>query len=104
MNHLVLKAVHLPAARRELLAESRLFFDTWLAALPSPERPLMERHVAALLPCLMLARVDGKSPVEYLNAADQATVRNVSSPLIAEPRASVAALLGDVASALGAAA
>jgi hypothetical protein len=34
---------------------------------------------------LLLARVDGKSPVEYLSAADQKLVREVAIPLIAMP-------------------
>jgi 5-methylthioribose kinase len=104
MNHLVLKAIHLPAQRRELLAEARLFFDTWLAALPAAQRQRLEHHVAALLPCLMLARVDGKSPVEYLNGAGQGSVRTISVPLIANPRTSVAVVIDAVASRLGASA
>ncbi|HVZ14809.1 MAG TPA: aminoglycoside phosphotransferase family protein [Bauldia sp.] len=102
MNHLVLKAIHLPVVRAELLDEARLFFDTWLAALPPAERQEMEHHVAALLPCLMLARVDGKSPVEYLTAPEQITVRAVSVPLIANPRSSVAVVVDAIANHLGA--
>ena len=49
-----------------------------------PEKSLEDR-AAALLPALLLARVDGKSPVEYLGAADQAHVRQVARPLVASP-------------------
>ena len=100
INHLVLKSIHLPPVRRELLAEAQMFFDTWLAALPLAQRPLLEEHVAALLPCLMLARVDGKSPVEYLTAAEQETVRAASMPLIANPRRSVAVVIDAIAANL----
>jgi aminoglycoside phosphotransferase (APT) family kinase protein len=104
MNHLVLKAIHLPAQRRALLAEARLFFDAWLAVLPVTARQTMERHVAALLPCLMLARADGKSPVEYLDATEQERVRTISMPLIADPLTSAAGVIDRVASQLGASA
>jgi hypothetical protein len=42
----------------------------------------LEARAAALLPALLLARVDGKSPVEYLNSADQDRVRGVARSLI----------------------
>jgi len=41
--------------------------------------------VCRLLPALMLARVDGKSPVEYLSAPEQVTVRSIALPLIKSP-------------------
>ena len=51
----------------------------------------LEARVAGLLPALMLARVDGKSPVEYLGEAERQRVREMSIPLIAEPEPSLAA-------------
>jgi hypothetical protein len=46
----------------------------------------LEARVAALLPALMLARVDGKSPVEYLTGETQKNlVRKAAAPLVAEP-------------------
>jgi hypothetical protein len=46
----------------------------------------LERRAAALLPALFLARIDGKSPVEYVfDEADRALVRTVARELIAEP-------------------
>ena len=35
----------------------------------------VESHTARLLPMLMLARIDGKSPVEYLDSHRQALIR-----------------------------
>ena len=57
----------------------------------------VQARTAALLPALMLARVDGKSPVEYLqgNPAAQEKVRATALPMIEQPPAS----LGAVASA-----
>ena len=40
--------------------------------------PELEYRIASLLPGLMLARVDGKSPVEYLAAERGAIVRTLA--------------------------
>jgi hypothetical protein len=46
----------------------------------------LEARAAALLPALFLARVDGKSPVEYLTReSERAAVRRAAAPLIADP-------------------
>ena len=43
----------------------------------------LEARTAALLPGLLLARVDGKSPVEYLQTeAHRESVRSVAFPLL----------------------
>lgn len=85
LNHLVLKSIHLPMLQPMLLGQAEAFAVTWLSHLPAALRPEMEAHVAALLPCLMLARVDGKSPVEYLTPNAQKRVRDLSLPLISQP-------------------
>ena len=46
----------------------------------------IEARAAHLLPGLFLARIDGKSPVEYLTeAADKERVRRVARSLLAAP-------------------
>ena len=53
----------------------------------------LDARTAALLPGLMLARVDGKSPVEYLTtAADQEAVRAFARPLLVEPAGTLGAI------------
>jgi hypothetical protein len=97
LNHLVLKAVHLPAAKPALLTAAQAFAQTWLAHFPQDLRPGLDGRVAALLPCLMLARVDGKSPVEYLSEEERQMVRDQSMPLIRRPLIAVRAVLGSLA-------
>jgi len=46
------------------------------------------------VPALALARVDGTSPVEYLDEGRQALVRSVARELLREPVATVAGVLG----------
>ncbi len=101
LNHLALKALHLPRSRTQLLGDiGRL----WAACRPHMRREEaagLESRVAALIPALMLARVDGKSPVEYLQEGEQAAVRRIASPLIAAPPPTLAALAGTLAQEFG---
>ncbi len=93
LNHLVLKSIHLPALRDRLLDQATAFAATWLGHFPAGLRAGTEARVAALLPCLMLARVDGKSPVEYLSEADRQLVRDRAIPHIRRPPPTIAQLL-----------
>lgn len=85
LNHLALKSVHMPALREELLDEAKAFAAEWLSHFPAGLRAGLDERTAALLPCLMLARVDGKSPVEYLSEENRQRVRDIAMPLIARP-------------------
>lgn len=72
LNHFFLKALwHAP---REVGLRSMIdkFWSEYQVEEPSLE---IELHTSRLLLMLMLARVDGKSPVEYLNATRQQIVR-----------------------------
>ncbi|MBI4921481.1 MAG: phosphotransferase [Devosia nanyangense] len=95
MNHLLLKAVHVPIIREQLLGAAMDFFQVWSGGLPA-SRGDIEARVAALLPCLMLARVDGKSPVEYLGEPGKAIVRAAARPLIANSPASIDDLVAGI--------
>jgi hypothetical protein len=75
----------MPALRDELLEEADAFAAEWLSHFPMALRSGLGQRTAALLPCLMLARVDGKSPVEYLSGDSREHVRDLAIPLIAEP-------------------
>lgn len=100
LNHLVLKSIHMPSLAEPLPAQAREFFALWLVHFPPNIRGELEKRTAALLPCLMLARVDGKSPVEYLIPARQQLVRDLAIPLITEAPRSMAAIYDAVAGAL----
>ncbi len=85
LNHLVLKAVHLPGSRERLLSQVDGFWQAYVAFVDWENPDTLERRVCELLPILMLARVDGKSPVEYLSDDARQMVRDVSIPLITSP-------------------
>lgn len=84
LNHLFLKALY-HAPRDPGIAEMiQMFWRTYRAERSSTSRDL-EITVTRLLTLLLLARVDGKSPVEYLDSTRVAFIRNfVPSALAAQ--------------------
>ncbi|MEM7445585.1 MAG: aminoglycoside phosphotransferase family protein [Pseudomonadota bacterium] len=99
LNHLVLKAIHRPAVRTEILNSARGFWDAYAAHIDWEEPASLEARVCTLLPALMLARVDGKSPVEYLSPGNQDCVRRIAGPLIKRPSPDLAETLAKIAEA-----
>jgi aminoglycoside phosphotransferase (APT) family kinase protein len=93
LNHLVLKAVHMPELAPTLAGQARKFAATWIGHFPADLQSALEARTAALLPCLMLARVDGKSPVEYLTEEGRTRVRELAMPLIRNPPREIAQIL-----------
>lgn len=97
LNHLVLKALHLPKTRDDLLASTTSFWAGYCAHVDWEPVADLERRVCQLLPALMLGRVDGKSPVEYLTKDESAAVRRIAIGLIGAP----ATTLEEVVNRLG---
>lgn len=96
LNHLLLKCLWTPAASAAFLRAFEALATAYLRSVDWEPPAALERRAAALLPGLLLARVDGKSPVEYLTrAADHERVRQVAAPLLRQPVARVS----DVAAA-----
>ena len=91
LNHLLLKCLwNRPAAMRFLAAFDALR-AAYFEALPPARRDGIEARAARLLPALLLARVDGKSPVEYVTAEpERDLVRATAVPLIRTPAARLA--------------
>jgi Ser/Thr protein kinase RdoA (MazF antagonist) len=101
LNHLLLKCLWRPSAAAAFLSCFDTLSAAWLAHAQWEPRAALEARTARLLPGLLLARVDGKSPVEYLTAArDVAHVRRVAGDLLARPVSSLDAVRERWASAL----
>lgn len=66
INHLVLKGYYRPRMADGYLALARVLFAWTLSVLPAEALRDFEAATARHLGLLLLARVDGKSPVEYL--------------------------------------
>jgi len=86
LNHLLLKCLWNPAAADRFAAAFATLAEAYLATVDWEPRDAIERRAAALLPGLLLARVDGKSPVEYItDDAGRETVRQAGRRLLCRP-------------------
>ncbi len=84
LNHMLLKCLWTRAAAARFLALFDILSQNYLAGVSWESPETMERRTAHLLPGLFLARVDGKSPVEYLTKENQkAQVRRVALSFLA---------------------
>lgn len=100
LNHLILKAIHVPAIRTELLAAVGAFWDAYRAHIAWEDAAALEERIARLLPALMLARVDGKSPVEYLDEGERDLVRKLAVSLLKAPVSQISELVEFIGSNL----
>ncbi|QKK21510.1 phosphotransferase family protein [Rhizobium indicum] len=91
LNHLLLKKLVVEKASPELAASFAALSSAYLNEVDWEDREAVEARAASLLPALFLARVDGKSPVEYVTEESQRMlVRKTAIPLIASPRTKLA--------------
>jgi len=82
LNHLLIKSV---VRRPQAAACARVFWRKLRAFLPA-EADWFEAATVAHLGCLLLARVDGKSPVEYVqDGATKNRLRGLARELITRP-------------------
>ncbi|TAM62501.1 hypothetical protein EPN52_00150 [bacterium] len=93
LTHLLSKAHHLHQYRRAFAQAVQTYWSSYLGALgEAPFAAGLEQHaVANTLGCL-LARVAGRSPLEYLSEDERARQRAAVLALMAEPPDSVSAL------------
>jgi aminoglycoside phosphotransferase (APT) family kinase protein len=86
LNHLLLKCLWNPAASARFFACFGALAGAYLEGVDWEPRAGVEQRAAALLPGLFLARVDGKSPVEYVTAqAQRDAVRRTARALLKRP-------------------
>jgi aminoglycoside phosphotransferase (APT) family kinase protein len=86
LNHLLLKCIWNRAAGPALLTAFDTLATAYLAGVDWEPPTEAEARTARLLPALFLARIDGKSPVEYItDESDRDLVRATALPLIADP-------------------
>jgi 5-methylthioribose kinase len=94
MTHFLSKAHHLPAYRARFASAARLYWNTYREALGDVgwDGDLERRAVYHTLACL-LARVAGRSPLEYLDSVERARQIRVVSSLVVRPPASIHELI-----------
>lgn len=103
LSHFCSKAHHLPDRRGDFAAAAGLYWRTYCATVGAAGRAsadsswledLEPRAVRHTLGCL-LARVAGRSPLEYLSADECARQRAAVVPLMADPPESVTELISE---------
>jgi 5-methylthioribose kinase len=74
----MLKTIHLPQARLGYETCGRAFLNAY-------GQEVDMQYLLGLVGCLMLARVDGKSPAEYLTDTDREHARAAGIGLLSDP-------------------
>jgi tRNA A-37 threonylcarbamoyl transferase component Bud32 len=93
LNHLLLKCLWTPRASDGFLRCFDALATAYLGGVMWESPDALEKRAAGLLPGLLLARVDGKSPVEYVTRESQKDqVRRVARALLADPPVRLAAI------------
>jgi Ser/Thr protein kinase RdoA (MazF antagonist) len=88
LNHLVMKSLAMPQYHAAMTNLARVFTESLEAAVPADGDWLVP---AALehLPALLLARVEGKSPAEYLDSPMRQRAADLALALMRRPPSSV---------------
>lgn len=93
LNHMLLKCLVRPDRQEALMASFAALAEAYLSQVDWEAPDALEARAAHLLPALLLARVDGKSPVEYLTQeADRARVRNAALLMLQAPAQELVAI------------
>lgn len=83
LTHLLLKAIHRSQDAERYRIASQSFFDSYRRVFSvGSDEP---ESLVANIGCLLLARVDGKSPAPYLSAAERVRVRELGLQLLSDP-------------------
>lgn len=99
LNHLLLKTFYRPQWAGDYARAASRFWETYRTGLPA-ECGWIESATLRHLGCLLLARVDGKSPAEYLTEpALRERVRNFARRLILTPPETIAEVFANARSA-----
>jgi aminoglycoside phosphotransferase (APT) family kinase protein len=86
LNHLLLKCVWRPQWQARYLECFDALAESYLAGVTWEPRADVEARTSHLLPGLLLGRVDGKSPVEYITTEEERDrVRQVARALLLDP-------------------
>jgi len=90
LNHLLIKRRVVRGAKETLGASFDRLAERYLRQVDWESRDDLEARAATLLPALALARVDGKSPLEYLDGLQREQLRQDCRAALAAQPASLA--------------
>jgi tRNA A-37 threonylcarbamoyl transferase component Bud32 len=101
MNHLMLNWFHFRDSSDNFLLGVAELWDGYRPHVCWEDSSTLEKRICELLPALLLARVDGKSPVEYLDEENRDRVRSFAIAVLTDPPASLAQFKVRAATDLG---
>lgn len=101
VNHLLLKSFHLGKAWRARMMAVDAFVKSYANAVPPELSQRVETDGGMLLGALLLARIDGKSPAEYIqDDALREKIRKTGLSILADPDAGLETAIDRSADAL----
>jgi tRNA A-37 threonylcarbamoyl transferase component Bud32 len=90
LNHLLLKTVYKPEFEDQYMACYSALAKAYVENITWESNAELHARTAKILPALMLARIDGKSPVEYLTLeTDKSHVREFAINTLKQPIPSI---------------
>ncbi len=89
LTHLICKSLHQPESTVSYRRAATRFLNRYRAGINQTALPHDEHHLTALTACLLLARIDGKSPTGYLSEAASRRGRDIAKAALAERSASL---------------
>ena len=95
LNHLLLKRLHVPEAGDGIERSARDFWGAYRSTSAAELLPDLS-YVLGHVGCLMVARVDGKSPAEYLRETEREWARDAGTALLLAPPDTLDEALGVV--------
>lgn len=96
LNHLIIKMIIGVADRHELAQSILNLWQGYRQHIHWEPISELEARTCLLLPLMLLARVDGKSPVEYHTATSKKTIQTIALNLITDPSVSIPAMLEQI--------
>lgn len=95
LTHYLCKALHMPGIGRSFAAAALMFWEIYQSRIALPEKSRLRAgtHLAGI----MLARMDGKSPLEYFrDEARRDQVRGIARAALLDPKTTVASVIDAV--------
>lgn len=83
LSHLILKSLRYSAGARECVEAARTFLGGYRSTGPV----VADASLTRIVGCLLLARFDGASPVDYGDSVDEVKARSLAEKMIRHPSA-----------------
>ncbi len=101
LTHFLSKAHHLPAHREAFLDLARRYWQTYQSELPAHFRESVRQYAVKHTLACLLARVAGRSPLEYLDERERENQKRLVLDVMKQDLSEIPALIDAVGARLG---